>query len=108
MVRVKTPMPDMNLTVEAALYVAILERQVTALTLNDMKYRAMLEMLTGENWDDMVVDFEEGKLREIAIRATEAKLGVAYAEAHRIVREREQAANAAAELHPRDPRRIQR
>lgn len=91
MVALKSPMMGIELNEEAAAYVGVLERQVVGLTINEMKYRALLEMLTGEAWDDLKHDLEEGELESIAIAAVEKKLQVSNGQARRIVRERKEA-----------------
>lgn len=93
MVALKTPLVDMEVSEEAALYIGVLERQVLGLTVNELKYRALLEMLTGEQWDDLKTDMEAGELEKIAIEATMRKLGVTNAKAREIVRERKALAN---------------
>lgn len=93
MVALKTPLVDMEVSEEAALYIGVLERQVLGLTVNELKYRALLEMLTGEQWDDLKTDMEAGELEKIAIEATMRKLGVTNAKAREIVRERKSLAN---------------
>ena len=93
MVAVKAPLMDMEVSEEAALYIGVLERQVLGLTVNELKYRALLEMLTGQQWDDLKTDMEAGELEKIAVDATMKKLGVSYGKAREIVRERKALAN---------------
>lgn len=93
MVAVKTPLLSLKLDPQAALYVAILERQIVALTINDAKYRALLEMLTGDTWDDLVTDFEAGELRKLAIAHAQEKLNMDFLDAAKYVRQNEARAN---------------
>jgi len=95
MVALRSPLLDLDLDPQAALYVAHLERQLLAYQINDVKYRALLEMLTGEAWDDLALDLENKELKDIAVALAEKKLGVANMEARKIVRMRQDQANSA-------------
>lgn len=93
MVALKSPLIDAKMDDQTRLYVAVLERQVLGLTVNELKYRALLEMLTGETWDDLATDMESGELERIATEATAKKLGITVAQASRVVRENRDKAN---------------
>lgn len=99
MVAVKSPLLGMQMEPDVALYVAVLERQVLGLTINELKFRALLELLTGEEWDDMKTEFERKEIEEIAVRMTEKKLGIKNMEARKIVRERMESSRAASDLN---------
>lgn len=94
MVALKSPLVDVQMDEQTALYVGVLERQVLGLTINEMKYRALLEMVTGTTWDDLKTDLEAGELEKIARAAVEAQLGVTAQEARKIVKTRQAEANS--------------
>jgi hypothetical protein len=94
MVALRSPLLDLQLDPIASLYVGHLERQLLAYQINDIKYRALLEMLTGEAWDDLATDLENKELFDIAVALTEKKLGVGNMEARRIIRQRQAKANS--------------
>lgn len=94
MVALKSPLNDLELSPQAALYIGILERKLCALDINELKYRALLEMLTGETWDDLNMDLEAGEIKKIAIEATQKKMDVSYEAANKIVEDRIAGTNA--------------
>lgn len=93
MVALRSPLLDLQLDPQAALYVAHLERQLCAYQINEVKFRALLEMLTGEAWDDLALDMENKQLKDIAVALAEKKLGVTNMEARKIIRRRMEQAN---------------
>lgn len=93
MVAVQSPLVDLKYDDQTGLYIGALERQIMGLTMNEVKYQALLEYLTGQPWNDLSKDLEEKEIEQIAIAATEKKLGVTMFEAKRIVRERKEAAD---------------
>lgn len=95
MVKIKSPLADLTYDDQTGLYIGALERQVLGLTIQDLRFRALLELITGEEWDDMKTEFEQNEIEAIAVRAVEKKLGVKHAEARKIVRERKEAAQNA-------------
>lgn len=100
MVALKSPLLDLQLDPQAALYVAHLERQLCAYQINEVKFRALLEMLTGEAWDDLALDMENKQLKDIAVALAEKKLGVTNMEARKIVRRRIEQANKNSSTSP--------
>lgn len=76
MVAVQSPLIGMNMDPEAAQYVAVLERRIVALSINELKFRTLLERMTGERWDTMVLDFDDKEMDEIAVTVIQRKLGV--------------------------------
>lgn len=93
MVAVRSPLIDLEMDEQTALYVGVLERQVLALTINDAKFRALLEALTGVAWDDLRTDFEQSELNKIAEENLMTRLGVSRGEAKRIIRVNKAKAN---------------
>lgn len=98
MVAVKSPLLGMDMSAEVAAYMGVLERQVLALTINELKFRALLEIWTGEEWDDMKTEFEQGEIEKIAIAGVQAKLGMKYDEAKKFVQSRMESSKAATDL----------
>lgn len=76
MVAIQSPLVGMQMDEDAAQYVGVLERRIVALSLNELKFRALLERITGERWDTMVLDFDEKQLDEIAVSVIQKRLGV--------------------------------
>lgn len=94
MVALRSPLIDLQLSHEAALYVAVLEKQVMLFQVNELKFRALLEALTGEPWDDLALDLENKAIFDIAVALAEKKLNVSNMEARKIVRARLAQANS--------------
>lgn len=89
MVAMQSPLTGMQFDEQTGRYIGVLERQVMGLTLNEMKYQALLELLTEQPWESLKHDLEADKIRHIAIDCIKLRLGVSDAEARRIVRARE-------------------
>lgn len=104
MVALQSPLIDAQMDDQTRMYVSVLERQVVGLSINEMKYRALLEYLTGKPWDDMKVDLEANELEKIAIEAVQNKMNVSASTARKIVAERKSAASGeTAEAPPVPP-----
>lgn len=84
------PMLDLVYNDETGRYIAVLERQILNLTLSDMKKSALLELLTGDNYDDFSFkdNGDDGELRKIATDALERRTGVSREEAATLVQQR--------------------
>ena len=95
MVAIKNPLIDMEMDEAAAAYMGSLERQILGLTIQELRYRALLELLTGEEWSDIAADLEAGEMEKIAVDAMQRK-GIDRRKARRIVASRlkESVANA--------------
>lgn len=93
MVANKVPMIDLQFGEKEALYVAALEHRLQAMALNEVKYCALIEMLTGETWETQETSFKAGELKKIAVTATQRRLARSVAEAERIVDANLQKAN---------------
>lgn len=75
MVAVQSPLIGMQMDADAAQYIAVLERRIAALSINELKFMAVLERASGKKWDTMVLDFEQGNLDNIAIQVIQKQLG---------------------------------
>ena len=81
------PMP-MDMSPDVATYVGVLEGTIAALCINEAKYRAYLELLTGEDWEDTRIDFQGNVLQELAVSALVKQTGMDRAKATVIVGKR--------------------
>lgn len=95
MVAIKNPLIEMEMDEAAASYMGSLERQILGMTIQELRYRALLELLTGEEWSDIAADLESGEMEKIAVDAMQRK-GIDRRKARRIVASRlkESVANA--------------
>lgn len=73
---------------ETAKYVAVLERKILILTIEGLKQRTALELLTDTPWDDMAYSDDEAELKKIATDALVRRVGMDPTEAATVVRER--------------------
>lgn len=65
----KSPLEGLQMTSETAQYVGMLEGTIAALVVNEMKYRTLLELLTGEEWDGGTLDSDPESLVPLAVSA---------------------------------------
>ena len=95
MVAIKNPLIEMEMDEAAAAYMGSLERQILGMTIQELRFRAVLELLTGEEWSDIAADLEAGEIEKIAVDAMQKK-GIDRRKARRIVASRlkESVANA--------------
>lgn len=95
MVAIKNPLIEMEMDEAAAAYMGSLERQILGMTIQELRFRAVLELLTGEEWSDIAADMEAGEMEKIAVDAMQRK-GIDRRKARRIVASRlkESVANA--------------
>lgn len=103
MVAQKIPLNDMQFGEKEAIYVAALERRVAYQELMIGKYNVLMEMMTGEQWDDLRLDSEtnfEG-IKAIAHSATQRRMAVSFEQASRIIDERIAAANSGTMPNPK-------
>lgn len=88
MVATRHPMLDMVYNDQTGRYVGLLERKYLVLILENLRFRALLELLTGNLWDDVKFDREDHEIFDIAVETIEQRLGLSPAEARRLVSER--------------------
>lgn len=81
------PLGDMKTDAQSAIYIAALEKKLMILTLNEMKYRTLLEMLTGKEWEELSTDIGADKLRQVAVNATQRRLARSLRQADRQAQE---------------------
>lgn len=73
---------------EVARYVGMLERKILYYAVNEIKFRALLEILTDEPWDDYEFKEEDHEIRKLAVDALKRRLGLSDEDARRLVQER--------------------
>lgn len=70
------PLIGLQMTTETAQYVGMLEGTVAALVVNECKYRALLEILTGDSWEATKVDMNPNALMALAVSALVKQTGM--------------------------------
>lgn len=103
MTAVRHPLIDLVMNDETSRYTGHIERKLVKFTLEDLKMRALLELLTGNMWDD--TDFHkmtDDQLQEIAVDTLKRRLQLSDADARAIVADRWTKANPT----PPDPNDI--
>lgn len=89
MANTQSPLVDLQADQKTAVYIGTLERQIVMLTIRDAKFRALLELLTDETWDDVAVDrMDNDALIDVATAAVAVKLNINTNEAKEIVEQR--------------------
>jgi hypothetical protein len=84
----QTPLLGMDMDSDTAHYVGILEGTIAALVINECKYRALLEMLTGESWEDTKLDIKGKVIQQLAISALVKQTGMDPTRAKLLVAQR--------------------
>jgi hypothetical protein len=89
MAPVRHPLIDLVMNDETSRYVGHLERKILQFTLDDMKMRALLELLTGDMWDNN--DFHkqsDTEIQQLAVDTLKRRLNMSEADARRLVADR--------------------
>lgn len=76
MVSVQTPLVGLEMNSEVAHYVGILESTLAAYALQEVKYRALLELLTGESWETTRISPDPASIKAIAVEALVKRAGI--------------------------------
>lgn len=84
----QVPLIGLQMTTETAQYVGMLEGTIAALVINDVKYRTLLELLTGESWEDTVVSMDPNALMSLAVSALVKQTGMDTARAKVLISHR--------------------
>lgn len=84
----RQPLLDIVYNDETGRYIGMLERKLLKMTLDDTRFRALLELLTDEPWDDYAFSEEDGEIRRIAEDALKRRLGLSDEDARNLVAER--------------------
>lgn len=89
MVNIQSPLVNLSPDADTATYIGTLERQLVLLVLRDVKFRALLELLTDQTWDDVAVDrFDNDQLVSVATAGVAMRLGISVEEAGAMVETR--------------------
>lgn len=94
MVAVQNPLAHMEGDGEMTAYVAVLERRLVLLTIQEVRFRGLLEALTGEPWDDQYADLGEDEVNQLAVNSLMKGLGITKLEAEKQVKLHRQRANS--------------
>jgi hypothetical protein len=87
------PLIELVYNDETGRYLGMLERKLVLMTLENIRFRALLERLTGDMWDDIDFRAEDAEIHEIAIDALQRRLQMSHEEARKLVDRRWEAAN---------------
>jgi len=63
------PLKGLQMDSDTAQYVGMLEGTIAALVINEVKYRTLLELLTGDSWDAANVSTDPNALVPLAVSA---------------------------------------
>lgn len=88
MAAIRQPLIDLVYNDETGRYIGMLERKIAKYQLDDLRFRALLELLTDEPWDDYQFSTEDGELQNIAQDALKRRLGLSDEDARKLVQER--------------------
>ena len=88
MAATRHPLIDLVYNDETGRYIGMLERKVIKYQIDDLKFRALLELLTGDSWDDYRLADEDGEIRNLATDALKRRLGISHHDAAKLVEER--------------------
>lgn len=85
MTEVNVPLHDLNLDEDAAHYVGILESTCAWQGIQLNKFRALLELLTGDDWETAKFDPTGDTLKKISVDALVKQTGMNIAKARQLV-----------------------
>jgi hypothetical protein len=90
MVNVQSPLVGLEYTPETGVYIAKLQAMLAEYANREARFRALLELLTGEQWDDVKLDIDDAgpQLMRIAEDALVLRTGLNRAEAKILVAKR--------------------
>lgn len=94
MASIQNPLAAMELTEEAARYIGVLERRVMLLTAQELRFRALLEAITGESWDDQYQDLDQDEMDRLVEDSLVKSLGISKADARKMVEANKSNANS--------------
>jgi hypothetical protein len=87
-VPLQTPLVGLQMDTDTAQYVGVLQGTLAALCLNEAKYRAVLELLTGEPWEATRLDINGTVIMSLAVNALVKQTGMGIAQAKTLVNQR--------------------
>lgn len=93
MTATRHPLVELVYNDETGRYIGMLERKLLKLQLDDLKFRALLELLTGDSWDDYSFSAEDEEIKKLAQDALARRLQLSASDARKLVNERWEAHN---------------
>lgn len=84
----RSPLIDLVYNDETGRYIGMLETKYVALSLENIRFRALLELLTDEPWDDYQFSEEDGEIQKLAVDALKRRLQLSDTDARNMVAER--------------------
>jgi len=87
------PLIDLVYNDETGRYIGMLERKLVIMTIENLKMRSLLELLTGDMWDDCKFESEDKEIFKLAVDTLERRLQISHQDAINIVNERWEATN---------------
>ncbi len=93
MTATRHPLIELVYNDETGRYIGMLERKLLKLQLDDLKFRALLELLTGDSWDDYSFSAEDDEIKKLAQDALSRRLQISPSDARKLVNERWEAHN---------------
>ncbi|QHB37457.1 hypothetical protein SEA_LEOPARD_51 [Mycobacterium phage Leopard] len=87
------PLIDLIANDETGRYIGLLERKLLILQRENLRMRSLLEMLTGDMWDDYRFDAEDAEIFDLAVDSLKRRLGMSHEDARKLCEERWQACN---------------
>ena len=87
------PLIDLVYNDETGRYIGMLERKLVIMTTENLKMRALLELLTGDMWDDKQFSAEDEEIKGLAIDTLKKPLNLSHDDATNMVDERWKATN---------------
>lgn len=93
MAPIRHPLIDLAYTDETGRYIGMLERKLVMMTLENLKMRALLELLTGDMWDDYRFEAEDKEIFDLAVDTLMRRLQMSQEDARKLCEERWQATN---------------
>lgn len=93
MTATKHPLIDLVYNHETGTYIGMLERKLVIMTIENLKMRSLLELLTGDMWDDCKFEEEDKAIFKLAVDTLERRLQISHQDAVNLVTERWEANN---------------
>lgn len=97
----QSPLVGLQMDEATAKYVGVLESNIAAYAIEEAKFRALLELLTGESWETTRITPDMSTLMDIAVNALTTRIGMSVVQAKSLVAKRWNALNVAVTPAPK-------
>ena len=87
------PLIDLVYNDETGRYIGMLERKLVMLERENIRMRALLELLTGDMWDDCKFEAEDAEIFNLAVDSLKRRLQMSHEDARKLCEERWDACN---------------